>query len=38
MHQHSYLFAFVGTLLMGSFYLGATDFVTYVVRLALPRK
>ena len=37
LHQHGYFFHFVTWLVLGGFYLGAVEFISYVIRLFLPK-
>jgi hypothetical protein len=38
LHQHSYISHFVMCLIMGGFYLGAVEFLAYVIGLCFPKK
>ena len=38
LHQHSFAFHFIIDLVMGGFYLGTVEFITYVIKLSFPKK
>ena len=38
LHQHSYLVQFITMLVLGGFYLGVVEVITYVIRLVIPKK
>ena len=38
LHHHSFVFHFIVVLMMGGFYIGIIEFITYVIGLVLPKK
>ena len=38
LHRHSYLFAFAGAVVVGGFFLGVVDTVTFLVRAVMPKR
>lgn len=38
LHHHTFLYHFVGYLIMGGFYLGVIEFMAYVIGLIIPKK
>lgn len=38
LHHHSFAAHFIGVLIMGGFYLGVVEFLSYVIGLCFPRK
>ena len=38
LHQHSFLHHFIVYLMLGGFYIGTVEFITYVIGLIIPKK
>jgi hypothetical protein len=38
LHHHPYVFHFISLLIVGGFYLGAVEFLSYVIGLCFPKK
>jgi hypothetical protein len=38
LHHHSFVFHFIVVMMMGGFYIGIIEFITYVIGLVLPKK
>jgi hypothetical protein len=38
LHQHSYAFHFIIYLMIGSFYVGVVEFISYLIGLIIPKK
>jgi hypothetical protein len=38
LHHHSFVFQFIVFLILGGFYVGIVEFITYVIGLVIPKK